>query len=475
VERCKALEKALEDFALAERSIADGEATYDGYLQMAGAVRSFVADEARVLTDELARRLQSGQKIQVSMEAMLIESLGRSTPVHLDGYDRIQVGDPRPFQRIRLAVDERTQKELAAAEKLGSTLQKLKSGEYQRELRATLERLRTSLASLREGLRAVELEKHLSALLVDLRALADDDLAPLLARVRDLRDRVLLLARVPELPGDSGAAQLAALSRILDGIARDLTKELETLPATLRTLADEVENVFRQHGREARAEILTFLRDAQARLEQDLSGLKALYDELKELARAFGLLEDTATDLERVERIPRDVTPGSALDTFFDLETIRDREPRPGDALALIVRVVRTLGEREETVGYGRQSFRLVSYRWYLEPNGALFFIDPRDSIPRDLDFEPSVGLGLHWKIDLRGFGLWNDILRPGFGVSFTLLDFDDDKGFELGVAGSLTLFRDILWVGYGRDLQAEADYFYLGVNPLVLGGLWRQ
>ena len=48
-------------------------------------------------------------------------------------------------------------------------------------------------------------------------------------------------------------------------------------------------------------------------------------------------------------------------------------------------------------------------------------------------------------------------------------LDFDDSDSLELGIALGVVLFKHIFHMGYGRNLQAEADCFYVGINPLAL------
>jgi hypothetical protein len=50
------------------------------------------------------------------------------------------------------------------------------------------------------------------------------------------------------------------------------------------------------------------------------------------------------------------------------------------------------------------------------------------------------------------------------------MLDFSDKNDLEIGFAAGVSLFRNLIWTGYGRNLQARANYFYVGTNPLLLG-----
>jgi hypothetical protein len=159
------------------------------------------------------------------------------------------------------------------------------------------------------------------------------------------------------------------------------------------------------------------------------------------------------------------------LDTFFDLQTIRDVERHSGDRFHLDIKVF-VMGNEERIVVQDRQDFLVQAYGPYVEPRGALLFVDPRSEIDRDISFQPTVGLGIHMKWGIRGARWWNDWLRPGIGVSFALLDFRDESDFELGIAGSVTVLKDLFWTGYGRNFQAKSEYFYLAVNPLAIPSL---
>lgn len=45
----------------------------------------------------------------------------------------------------------------------------------------------------------------------------------------------------------------------------------------------------------------------------------------------------------------------------------------------------------------------------------------------------------------------------------------------ELKSTLNVTLLQDLLCVGRGRNVRVKANYWYFGVNPLALGGLFRQ
>ena len=56
--------------------------------------------------------------------------------------------------------------------------------------------------------------------------------------------------------------------------------------------------------------------------------------------------------------------------------------------------------------------------------------------------------------------------LNPGAGLSIAALDFED-KGPQIGIGVHLTLFNDLLQIGYGYNLNASSDqrYVFIGIG----------
>src|SRR5205085_10772841 len=116
---------------------------------------------------------------------------------------------------------------------------------------------------------------------------------------------------------------------------------------------------------------------------------------------------------------------------------------------------------RSISIDSGRQNFRLEIHGPWVEPRGALLFAFPQGHANGHQEFEPAPGLAFQLKYGLKDQPFINRILSPGVGVSFSILDFDDNQAFELGIAGNVSFLMDLLWAGYGRDLQAARNYYY--------------
>ena len=89
-----------------------------------------------------------------------------------------------------------------------------------------------------------------------------------------------------------------------------------------------------------------------------------------------------------------------------------------------------------------------------------------------DFDPAPSASWTLHYRIRPDVNAELSEklycILDPGIGINTAAMDFEDEN-FQIGVGGHLTLFDDLLILGYGYNLQAETDhdYSYLGIGVL--------
>lgn len=126
------------------------------------------------------------------------------------------------------------------------------------------------------------------------------------------------------------------------------------------------------------------------------------------------------------------------------------------------------------SIAQARQTVRLRVSGFYLETRGVLMFADPRRSGFAASSFKPTLGISYMAHYGGMDKDFWNDLLNPGVGLAFALLDYDPNRDFELGLAATGSLFGDFIHVGYGRNLQAGVDFFYIGFNPLVLGDLWN-
>jgi hypothetical protein len=206
-----------------------------------------------------------------------------------------------------------------------------------------------------------------------------------------------------------------------------------------------------------------------------VSFLGTLKSQLQEASHALGLTGQVADSAATLSTRARVVDAGVSFDTHLDLTTIA-AERHPGDLIYIQAAVRRADpgGANAQTIFEGRRTFRLEKYGWYAQTRGALLFVQPTQAT-RNIRFQPVPAVGYYWHYGFRNKPALNHELSPSIGFSLTLLDFDDQHDFELGVGIGATFFRDIFHLGGGRNLQAGRTYYYMGVNPLAITGLFRK
>lgn len=439
---------------------------------------TLVGHFATVETDRLHTRLRqrlSESRVQVFMEAW-IGLAGARRRLHLPGYDSVATGPPRPYPRFQLSPDERLERELAAAEQLGQDLQSPDS--VAARVARAFEALKEAGRAVTAGLEDELLQASLDTVRRSLDALAEEEVRALSDEMNRTRSLLRSLRRGPQVGAASDAAtllrlaeQFGAASRELRRLVRDAGDRFERLADNLAERAAELEDAAQSAVFERVAERL---RRAHEMLTDD-PAVRQVLDDLASLEASLGVTGEVVRSGERIEGIGRAAGPARSLDASLELLTAGERHP--GNVVVFRAQVVRKAGDNggEIVVGETRRMIRLRVLGFYLEPRGALLLADPREAELEAQSYEPAVSLAYVAHLGLRNATAWNALLNPGLGLSLSLMDFVDDRDFELGVGAVATLLRDFLYAGYGRNLQAGADYFFVGLNPLAVDDLWSQ
>jgi hypothetical protein len=442
----------------------------DNYDEVSKVTGNFLALEVGKLNRELAKRLDQGERVQVFMEAWLTGS-GEERALHLDGYDDRSTSRPVPFSRFQLALSERTTREAESARRLAEVVEN--SDQLITDAKTALAAINEELEILSETLDIDAVTENLASLGDNLRGYADASLLSLTAQARELAGQVKVLVKTfdSEAPLDAVSAMglMYQLSTGIDDILavvrelpRKLTKLVSTLDEQMARLSDRVSQETVENLRKAGKDI-----SQRPEIQQLIGSIEAVGNILGRTAR----ISETAL---ATGSIGRDVAPDKSLDTFLELMSAGERHP--GDTVTLHINVEWDDGAgRKRIVASAIQQFKIRAVGPYVESRGSLLFVDPQRSDLADQSYEPAIALSFMCHYNRKGWKTWNDIFNPGLGLTFSLLDFEDGRDFELGISGSFTLFGDLIWAGYGRNLQAEADFFYIGINPLAVGDFLKQ
>lgn len=116
------------------------------------------------------------------------------------------------------------------------------------------------------------------------------------------------------------------------------------------------------------------------------------------------------------------------------------------------------------------QNFTVRKFGWYSIWAGSLVFLKPQE----EKTYQPATGVSwlLHHRSRIgRGNGILGNIINIGLGVNSVV--FSSGGKIEYGLGGTVTLFNNLLQVGYGMNLQRESNrgYFFIGASFFDLLG----
>ncbi len=433
-------------------------------------VADVLTEEIDKLNEELMRRVEQGESIQIFMEAWITGG-GAERPLHLDGYDKLSTGRPTPFQRFQLALPERTTRELESAQRLGELV--TDGDEILAEVKAAIAAIKEESEALSQTLRVEVLQANLKQLAQNLRGRSEESLSTLTNQATDLVNLLQTLVQATKITQSKDTASVSQL--INDAIAQvdGILRTLRLLPGRIETLVADLERLIIEFPDVIESEIIQVLRNA-SEATRERPEIQGILTRVRDVQEILGFTNGVAKAASTAGAIGRNVGLGNSLDT--SLQLLNAGERHPGDMIIVSIRVVpETNADEEIVIAQAHQRFKLRVFGFYVEPRGSLLFVDPESNEFASQSFEPAVALSFMGHVGFKGFGIWNDFFDPGVGLTFSFLDFEDKHDFELGISGSFTIFRDLLWLGYGRNLQAKENFVYVGVNPLAFGDLLKK
>lgn len=429
-----------------------------------------VADALARAIDQLNSRLAAEPKDgALGMTATIVPVESDARALHLPGYDTNAEASVAAVPNYIPVVDDRTRAEVIAAQTLVDTAKQL--GQVGPELQTSITQLKQTLDTLKTTLKTDVLEKQLTQLETDIRAAASTDLGGLLKEVEAARTLVHTINSADlTLAGTSDADKLLGLATSMSDTANGLIAAADDLPGDLQKLGTDVEAAVKKNIKIATTDTIAAIKAAATGFAQQQTFFIALANNLKALSDQFSANSDAALSAERLETTARAIATTTDLSTSLNLAMIAG-EVHVQDQIVLQAGLYRRNADGTYTsVDKGQQSFVVQRYGVYPDSvRGGLIFAQPRSTIDRDISYQPVPALGYYWRYGIQNHPGWNSA-SPSLGFTMALLDFNDKDDLEIGFAAGVSLFRNLLWTGYGRNLQAHANYFYVGLNPLLLG-----
>ncbi len=465
------IDQGLQTDANRVKDALNAAATGTDYSGFASAVQQELASVQLLL----AERIRTGVKLQVNVRARLHSRGGDSRRLHVNGYDKIAEGEPESAPRFKLGVDDRVRAEFQAAKDLGEIVEKLRDGTLKEEIRAAKKELIEQAKKLAETLKEDVLEVQLKNLLKTLEASAKAEVKPLIGDVRRTLDLLKVFRQaIRDVDKIEDIGPLLELAKEIEEGFQSVINAVRDLPSRLDTLLKAIEEAVTSGALAAQDDATKAIKDTIDQLGAQGTAIATVLETFKQLKGALGLSRSVTRDAQDVVETPRTIDGDGGLDTAVHMLTAGERTH--SDLLVIEIEVLR-VGEGGSTTVIAKD-YRRIRLRMYgvrFETRGALFLVDPRSSVSGSQSWEPVPSISYVLHHDWGDSEFMNDVLDPGLALSLSIMDFSDTEDLEVGAGISLTLFKDLLWFGYGRDIQAEVDYAYVGVNPLLIGDLWSQ
>lgn len=437
--------------------------------------------EAQGIASDLAALVDQTSSVRWRVQAQLTTG-GKSTPIHVPGYDTLTEGTPRLIDKLAPVMTDEVKKQYELAQQLADAAADLQSNARRAldGLVADIEKAARDLQSsgdLLDRLGAIEIKlkgsenarvKALGAAVaaegryLGSIARACKAAGPQLAAARRAGDALLVAQAAIDLARQCAAPLLADERRKgLGEIAARLKATLSDQTTKASLTADVLGDLEALRPIET---LLATLEGARSVIDEltkttaQVAGFQSFAVRAPLADRGYGQIDDTVVDLTRTERKERDYV------------SFRPAITRSGEVVVegtpVTMRVVRTGA--------------LVNL------SAALIFVSPvggrgdNESLFRPA---PAVTTALHYRASRAagqaepsgGAAVWN-FLNLGIGIHAATLVMgrapegeskiaEGATGPEIGLGGTLQLFGDVAQVGVGYDLQAERPYWFLGLG----------
>jgi hypothetical protein len=404
----------------------------------------------------------------LGITATIVPPDAAARALHLPNYDQNAVASTAASPNYIPVVDDRTRREITAAENFRDVGQSLT--QVTTQFQQSVSQLQAALDALRTSLKSNVLEAELNSLIEQVRTSARNDLGNVLRDATAARDLVHSLdSATLTLNGATDADKLLNLATTMDTTAQALVDAATTLPDDLKKLASDTETALKNTANDTLSKTVATIKQAASDFLAKQTFFITLAGQIKSLGQLFEADSRLALSSDRLAETARGLDSAADYSTTLDLRTIQ------GDVHVRDNIVVQAGLYRKDSTGKFTQvttdSQSFVIQRYSIFPDsvrGGLLFVEPRSKIQRNITYQPVPALGYYWRSGIQGHPTWNAI-SPSFGFTMALLDFQDNNAVELGIAGGVSILRNLIWAGYGRNLQAHANYFYVGTNPLLL------
>jgi hypothetical protein len=243
-------------------------------------------------------------------------------------------------------------------------------------------------------------------------------------------DLALLVSSVQALTGGL-KQQYAALQGVVNGLPNEVRTTLQ-LPKALQDLNAALLDC----GAKLEAQATGLLSSARNMLDSFLFG--------QHTSNALAEFGDKTRSLE-LENVPEE--------THFELQ---NASRSYGDSLRVVVATLKS-GQSRKTLE--TRDFLLYPVNWRIDTAVGIVFANHSGK------FQAAPSYSWLYKRGSRRSVVYNQLLDFGAGVNVSALDFNHDDTPELGIAFSVSIFRNFIQGGYGFNVQQRQPYAFFGLK----------
>lgn len=214
------------------------------------------------------------------------------------------------------------------------------------------------------------------------------------------------------------------------------------------------------------------LRGSLGDIQKDFQQVINLVRDIQQKLKLFGA---PAEAKEIPSAAALDVPMEDIRDTFMDLRRTR---LSPGDEIILRA----TLKEGDKEIDSSTASFKVEHLGWYANLSPSVVLAKPTELAGGEDDFRFAPALSwLHHYVPRPEEEGWYTgplrVLDPALGIHAVFLSFDtagDDEAIQIGLGGTLSLWKERLQFGAGFNLMADSGedgryYFFVGTDLIGL------
>ncbi|MEM1447864.1 MAG: hypothetical protein AAGI22_02065 [Planctomycetota bacterium] len=327
-----------------------------------------------------------------------------------------------------------------------------------------------------------------------MKKLRDQFVAELKAATKRLSDRLLKdLQSVIELEDDSLADVQTAASAVVEEL-RKLKVQLELIdgsqdPIQLVTLTTQILDGLKGGGLIQKVEALQVALAGVGLV--DANGTKVLIDRVKasveaeagSLAKALagapggGAISDLFRAIKAIQQLANaqgfgDLDTGKITRRPFSLDLaqdgtidLADSPADDGDRLSIRYELIANPdSEKMDQVRHTASTqLNVRKFGWYTSFEAQLIFFDRLSDGSSSFRAAPGIAYNFHPRPDW--WQQFFDVVAPGIGVNVSSPSFD--TGADIAVGAQVTLFNNLLQVGYGYNISVEEnpEMFFFGFD----------